>query len=137
VLRRLQGVGTLPLRKALVTVPLKCSGAIIRRTGPDRTSPLDGDPDGARAHRGPATTAHIDQDVEGEPLKAMGVSRLFQRLPWLRLLNVWVPLTDGAPVRPLAVLDARSTNREAEQAGSPERRPRHPKPGTPPSALST
>lgn len=114
VLRQLQGIGTLPLLKAFVTVPLKCSGAILRRTGPDRTSPLDRDPDGARSHRRPATTAHIDQDVEGEPLRAMGVSQLFRSLPWLRLLNVWVPLTDGAPVRPLAVLDARSTNRATE-----------------------
>ena len=88
VLRQLQGIGTLPLLKAFVTVPLKCSGAILRRTGPDRTSPLDRDPDGARSHRRPATTAHIDQDVEGEPLRAMGVSQLFRSLPWLRLLNV-------------------------------------------------
>ena len=51
----------------------------------------------------PTLNAHIDQDVNGEPIRSMGIGWVFQQLP-VTMLNLWMPLND-AQVRPLALMD--------------------------------
>ena len=56
---------------------------------------------------GASRSVHIDQDLDGAPLRTMfrGSLHAFMRaVPALRLLNVWLPLADP-PVRPLALME--------------------------------
>ena len=56
---------------------------------------------------GASRSVHIDQDLDGAPLRTMfrGSLHAFMRaVPALRLLNVWLPLADP-PVRPLGNME--------------------------------
>eukprot|EP00966_Prymnesium_polylepis_P300011 6932868-Prymnesium_polylepis.1 len=125
--RALEGSAAYALRDVLFAHNLRCSGLIVRRSGPRLMPPIDtfashdgsgGTPedatarraaaDGAAADEGgesadvdawpeplghsgdtrlPAYTPHVDQDTRGEPLRSMGLSWLFSRVPFVRLLN--------------------------------------------------
>ena len=181
IARALEGSSAYSLRGALFTAHLRCSGLIVRRSGPKLAAPVDffnswdgsgdahlsaaakagvgtgwysnqlfeqtktaaaaaiGSQEGGAArdaegggggnggeytdleawpepldHSGdtrlPAYTPHVDQDVRGEPLTSMGLSWLFASVPFVRLLNVWLPF-GPVPVRPLALMDVRSLKR--------------------------
>ncbi|CAK9004944.1 Uncharacterized protein SCF082_LOCUS8391 [Durusdinium trenchii] len=84
-----------------VGINLSCRGFLLRRGGP-LGRPLD---DGK--YDGVANGVHIDQDLDGEPLKSLGINWLFQRIPFLHILNVWTPL-HGMAMNPLTVMDVRT-----------------------------
>mmetsp|Transcript_5399 Transcript_5399/g.7050 ORF Transcript_5399/g.7050 Transcript_5399/m.7050 type:complete len:456 (-) Transcript_5399:243-1610(-) len=86
----------------LVVLNLRCSGFVIRKGGP-LGIPVNGTGFDMVAHR-----VHIDQDLEGDPLKSMGLTWLFH-LPFIEMLNVWTPLKTPR-MRPLAVMDVRTVN---------------------------
>ena len=46
---------------------------------------------------------HIDQDMEGEPIRALGLKFVLKHFPWLHVLNVWSPL-ETPRVRPLGMM---------------------------------
>jgi hypothetical protein len=90
-----------------LTVCFKCAGFIVRKVGPLGAAVEEG-------FAGGAMGMHIDQDLRGEPLASMGLGWLFEWVPWLRLVNVWMPLSDEAIIRPLVIVDTQSASR-AEQ----------------------
>ena len=78
---------------------ISCHGELLR------SATSSGQPPSNSSVKWPPTfNAHIDQDVDGEPLKSMYLSFLFKRYSPLRLVNLWFPLNDEQ-VRPLALLD--------------------------------
>ena len=139
IARAIEGSRTYSLRGVLFAGNFRCSGIIIRRAGPKLTAPIDefhswdssarsresSDSSNKQAaawpqpldHAGdmrlPSYTPHVDQDVLGEPLTSMGLSWLFAKVPFVRLLNVWIPFAE-VPVRPLSLMDVRSLNRRAD-----------------------
>ncbi len=88
------------------SICLKCGGYIVRKVGPSG-SQVDPDfPIGAEG-------MHIDQDIRGEPISSMfGVSWLLQYVPFVYLVNYWIPLVDLAIIRPLVVMDMTSLSEE-------------------------
>jgi len=80
-------------------ITLTCNGELIRG------ATAIGAASSGSARWPPTFNAHVDQNIDGEPLKGMGVGWLFKLLPRLQLLNVWMPLNDSQ-VRPLALLSA-------------------------------
>ena len=89
-----------PLKGGLA-VNLVCSGFVLRKGGP-LGKKIPGE-----AHDWVAQRVHIDQDLEGEPLRRMGMAWAVKYAPFLEVLNVWTPLATPR-LRPLALMDLRT-----------------------------
>lgn len=92
-------------------------GVIVRQAGPDRTQV-----DGAEHHG--AVNVHIDQDVQGTPLRQLfegGAAEVFghdspdsyNHRSTQHLVNLWLPLRQVT--RPLTLMDGRSLDRRRHQ----------------------
>lgn len=121
--RKLRGA-SLPLAggKRLRVLFIAREGFFMRRAGPDGTKV---DQDGAVVHHHePARAVHIDQDVDGTPLRQL----LRGTAPWLfhhdspahanrrsplHVLNLWIPLDQVTA--PLALLDRNTLRRREHQ----------------------
>jgi hypothetical protein len=99
-------------------------GFIMRRAGPNGMRIDPHRTPTASNHHHAAAAVHIDQDIDGTPLRQIlkGVApRLFHhvapahanRRSRLHLLNVWIPLQQ--PVAPLALMDGRTLDRARHQ----------------------
>jgi len=98
--RKLQGVNTYDL-KDHISINLQCSGFVIRK-GSALARQVNGMGFDMVAQR-----VHIDTDVEGEPLRSLGMSWMFFYASYLHILNVWTPLKTPA-LQPLGVVDIRT-----------------------------
>lgn len=99
--KKLQGHGAFTMNDYFY-YNFRCAGFVIRKGGPEGKK-LEGTGFDLVALR-----VHIDQDMQGEPLRQMGVE-LFFRLPFIELINVWTPLQD-IKLRPLAFADLKTVN---------------------------
>jgi hypothetical protein len=95
--RALQGWNTYGVSGA-VAINVRCAGFVIRKGGPQGAKLVGSGFDGV------AQRVHIDQDLEGEPLLSMGLTWLFESVPFMHIVNVWSPLHRPA-LRPLAMMD--------------------------------
>mmetsp|Transcript_22128 Transcript_22128/g.46240 ORF Transcript_22128/g.46240 Transcript_22128/m.46240 type:complete len:358 (-) Transcript_22128:11-1084(-) len=57
-----------------------------------------------------AFNGHVDVDLQGEPMVSMGYNWIFKLVPFLHLVNVWIPMGDSQ-VRPLAFLGKTSVKK--------------------------
>ena len=114
----------LPGGKRLRVLHIAREGFIMRRAGPDGTR-LDPDgPDDAMNNHHAAQAVHIDQDVDGTPLRQLmrgtapylfahdSPAHANTRSP-LHVLNLWIPLDQL--VAPLALLDRNTLDRREHQ----------------------
>ncbi len=107
--KALQGANTFGLRN-YYNYNLKCQGFVIRKSGP-MASPAASKFQGM-SHNGVAVRVHVDQDLEGEPLRAMDAVRYFRaplKFLGFKLLNLWSPLKD-VRMNPMAFADMRTVD---------------------------
>jgi hypothetical protein len=107
----LEGFGAFQLHN-LWHYNIKCAGFVMRAGTPlgKKMVPMQSQPGSSNRVNFDmvAQRVHIDQDLEGEPLRSLGVMQLLQ-MPFMELFNVWVPLMTS-PIRPLAFADIRTMN---------------------------
>ena len=113
-----------PMQRMYLKYTFRCAGSILRKVQPGgAVLPGNGAAGGGGLGKGgrwmgASRSVHIDQDLDGAPLRTMfggTLHALMRAIPALRLLNVWLPLVDP-PVRPLAIMEtSRSPARPAVQ----------------------
>lgn len=97
-MQQLQGMAPYQLASGDKLYCIKCAGLVMRRGGLGGAS-VQGNGDGFDRV---ARRVHIDQDMNGDPLRARWLTWLF-RLPGVELLNLWLPLDKQVVLQPLAL----------------------------------